>query len=319
MDILQTAEAYATYVQGFRNYAKTTVSSNRSTIRFFVSATGVHTLGCVTKDVAQGFLLYGRAKRNWSVWTYLTNLTRLNVFFAWCLKQGYVSENPFDGMEKPRLEKKLPRRLTRAEAERLLATCQNMRYRDGFQRARSHAIIALMLYAGLRRAEVLNLERAHVDLQAGLLRVVHGKGGKDRNLPINENLTPILETYLKVRDVDGIYNPYFFVSVQPGKPFSERGIRRLFDKLKAHTGLDFSPHALRHTFATLMLEGGCDIYSLSRLMGHSKITTTTIYLAASSELLARSIGKHPLGAQSPAPEPATGHLCRALEAPGYSH
>lgn len=301
MDILQAFEAYAEHMRGLRNFSPVTLRERRGKIRFFVATTGTIDLGAVTQETAQSYLLRGRIERNWSSSTFLTHHKHLSVFYAWCQKKGLVSENPFANIEKPRQERRLPRRLTCNEAKCLLEACRTMPCRGRFQRLRRLAIVALMLYTGLRRSEVLKLQIRHVDLDGGSLQVIQGKGGKDRFLPLNPQLEPILRAYLAARAAcraDG--NPYFFISVEPGKPLSERGIRRLFDKLKAYTGLDFSPHALRHTFATLMLEGGCDIFSLSQLMGHSKITTTAIYLAASSGLLARSIAKHPLDVRSPA-------------------
>lgn len=295
MDILTTFESYAAYVRGLRNYSQVTVKCRRGAVRFFVAQTGIRNLCGVSEEAAREFLLQGRIKRGWSVATFLTYLKHLNVFFAWGVEHGYANANPFAGMEKPRLQNTLPRRLTCEEAERLLQACPQLHYRNRFRQLRSQAVIAMMLYTGLRRAEILNLRREHVDLQTGVLCVVQGKGGKDRNLPINSRLSGILETYMAERQTCGVSNPYFFNSVLGDRPLSERELRRLIERLKVHTGLNFSSHALRHTFATLMLEGGCDIYSLSRMMGHSKITTTTIYLSASTKLLARSIEKHPLG------------------------
>ncbi len=295
MDILQTYEAYADYALAIRNHSPVTVNCRRGVIRFFASETGIRDLADVSPDAAREFLLQGRSRRNWSSSTYWTYHKHLNVFFDWCVRQGHVAENPFAGLEKPKLEQKLPRRLSCGQAERLLDACRTMRFRDGFQRSRCLALVALLLYTGLRRSEALNLKMTDVNLDEGILQVIHGKGGKDRFLPLNARLIPILAAYLKERAKRQPDIPNFFVSRERGKAFGERGLRRLFDRLKARTGLDFSPHALRHTFATLMLEGGCNIYPLSRMLGHSKITTTTIYLAASTGLLARSMEKHPLG------------------------
>jgi site-specific recombinase XerD len=88
--------------------------------------------------------------------------------------------------------------------------------------------------------------------------------------------------------------PEFFVSLNRDVGFTESGLKRLVEKMSEVSRIPFTIHKLRHTFATLMLEGGCDIYSLSRMMGHSDIKTTTIYLAASAEHLRSQIGKHPL-------------------------
>ncbi|MBI5754552.1 site-specific integrase [Candidatus Peregrinibacteria bacterium] len=78
------------------------------------------------------------------------------------------------------------------------------------------------------------------------------------------------------------------------EPFGDKGIQRLVERLRKRSGINFSAHTLRHAFARLMLEGGCDIYTLSKIMGHSKITTTTIYLACSNQQMSKSIEMHSL-------------------------
>jgi len=87
--------------------------------------------------------------------------------------------------------------------------------------------------------------------------------------------------------------------------FTDTGMKRLVEKMNAASGIKFSAHKLRHSFATMMLEGGCDIYSLSRMMGHSDIKTTTIYLAATAEHLRDQIGKHPMDELATRKKPAT--------------
>jgi site-specific recombinase XerD len=89
-------------------------------------------------------------------------------------------------------------------------------------------------------------------------------------------------------------NPEFFSSIRGNVGFTGNGLKKLVDKIRDSSKIFFTVHKLRHTFATLMLEGGCDIYSLSKMMGHSDIKTTTIYLSASVEHLRSQITKHPL-------------------------
>jgi site-specific recombinase XerD len=121
-----------------------------------------------------------------------------------------------------------------------------------------------------------------------------GKGNKDRVLPVSFRLAEILKKYLVERQRLKKTCPEFFSSLNRNIGFTESGIKRLVESITEASGIKFTIHKLRHTFATLMLEGGCDIYSLSRMMGHSDIKTTTIYLAASAEHLRSQITKHPL-------------------------
>jgi len=124
--------------------------------------------------------------------------------------------------------------------------------------------------------------------------VRQGKGNKDRIIPIGTTLTLILKKYVDERHRLKKTCPEFFTSLNRNSRFTEISLRRLVVLITKKTGLKFGVHKLRHTFATLMLEGGCDIYSLSRMMGHSDIKTTTIYLYASVEHLRNQILKHPM-------------------------
>lgn len=295
MDILETYEIYGSYIVAIRNCTELTVKNGRRMVKIFVRETGITEIKQVNEHLVRDYFLRGRIEKKWMPNTFISHHKSLNVFWKWCVKQGYADINPFGDIEKPRQQKKVPRRLTKNQAQILLETALNMRVRYKFQRYRNYALIATMLFTGLRRCEVLNLKMAHVDLDSGLLRVVQGKGQKDRNLPINCSLRPILQRYLKERDRLEKTTEYFFASTSKNVGFSEKGFNKLIALLRKKTKLDFSGHSLRHTFATLMLEGGCDIYTLSKLMGHADITTTTIYLSTTTKHLEGSIEKHPLG------------------------
>jgi len=151
----------------------------------------------------------------------------------------------------------------------------------------------MFLFCGLRKSELLNLKYTDVDLENMSIFVRQGKGSKDRVVPISLGLVPSLKKYLEERKRLNKTCPEFFASLNRNSGYTINGLKRLVIQLKQCSGINFTVHKLRHTFATLMLEGGCDIYSLSRMMGHSDIKTTTIYLSASTEHLRSQITKHP--------------------------
>jgi site-specific recombinase XerD len=295
MEILDAYERYSQYVLFIKNYSPITVQNGKRIINIFTRETGINSFKEVSLKHAQKYFLNGRVEKKWMSNTYISHHKYLNVFWKWCIKNGYTAENPFSEIEKPRLEKKLPRKLTKEQAELLLDVSRNMRYRYKFESVRNYAMVAIMLFSGLRRCEVLELKLRDVDTQSGIIQVIQGKGKKDRFLPMNFTLRGILDKYLIEREKRKCQCLYFFVSSQHDAPLMQKGFVRYIKRLREVSKLDFSGHTLRHTFATLMLEGGCDIYTLSKLMGHSDITTTSIYLSASEQLLKKSIEAHPLG------------------------
>jgi site-specific recombinase XerD len=205
-----------------------------------------------------------------------------------------LSHNPTDDIELPKLEKRLPARIKKDDALKLLETAANYPYDYKFLRYRNHAIFATFIYAGLRKKELLRLRFGDVDLENMSMFVNLGKGSKDRIVPICYALAESLKRYIDERKRLNKTCPEFFASLNRNGGFTDSGLKNLVEKMESAAGIKFTIHKLRHTFATLMIEGGCDIYSLSRMMGHSDIKTTTIYLSASSEHLRSQIRKHPL-------------------------
>ncbi len=248
----------------------------------------------VTDTVVRSYLMYGRTQRNWNANSFITYHKSLLVFFRWCVEQGYLDHNPADDIEMPKVEKKLPAKLTRQQAMRIIETSYNYPYPYNFLRYRNHAIFSTFIFAGLRKQELLDLKFADVDLENHSIFIRQGKGAKDRVLPICSTLAETLRRYLGERQRLNKTCPEFFTSLNRNVGFTGTGMKRLVAKMNQASGIRFSAHKLRHTFATLMLEGGCDIFSLSRMMGHSDIKTTTIYLAASAEHLREQMMKHPL-------------------------
>lgn len=262
----------------FKNYSKVTIRGYRDSITFFLDSVKVTYLHEINRELMEDFFYNGRIERKWSSVTYHTHFKRFNVFYKWCVQKGYMEANPMEGIEKPPLEKRLPRRLTLEQSKRVLEAAFHMDYYTRHERFRNRAIVGCMLLAGLRRSEVIKLRLQDVDTNNCTIFINQSKGHKDRMLPICSRLHYILCEYLKDRKRLKRQSIQFFTGCNENRPFGNQAIKILFTRLRKATKLDFSAHTLRHSFATLTLEGGCDIYTLSQLMGHSKITTTTIYL-----------------------------------------
>jgi site-specific recombinase XerD len=294
MDIMILAERFFDYSRYMKGISPATIKRYKRAIEFYCKLAKVTLIEEVSESNLRQFFLHGRTVLKWQSSTYITYHKSLVVFIRWCVKEGFASVNFVEDIECPKLETKLPYKLTKQQSLRLLEVAYNYPYNYKFLRYRNHAIFAMCLYAGLRRKEILQIRFADIDIENLTIFISQGKGGKDRIIPMSTTLAQSLRLYLIERKRLNKTCPEFFTALNRNHGFSNQGIKRLVDTMRKASGLRFSLHKLRHTFATLMLEGGCDIYSISKMLGHSDIKTTTIYLSASAEHLRGQMSKHPL-------------------------
>jgi site-specific recombinase XerD len=255
---------------------------------------GVEEIEQVTEENVRQWFFDGRTKRKWKPNSFICFYHSLTVFFKWCVDEKYLTKNPVDDLEIPKVEKRLPGCLTKQDAFKLLEVVYNYPYDFKLLRYRNHAIFSTFIFAGLRKKELLKLKYIDIDVENLSIFVNQGKGGKDRIIPMCYTLAQSLKRYIDERKRLNKTCPEFFASLNRNCGFTDMGLRNLVFKIRRASGIKFTIHKLRHTFATLMLTGGCDIFSLSKMMGHSDIKTTTIYLSASAEHLRSQMTKHPL-------------------------
>jgi site-specific recombinase XerD len=290
----ELSETYMQYCKIIRDYASSTIAGYNATFYLLFKESKLKYPSDLSLKSLEEWFFNGRLNRKWSAATFRTHLKHLNTFMKWLIKEDYIQENYLEKIEKPRMEQRIPRTLSRKQALRLLEYSFNMPYPYRLCKYRNRAIIAIMLMAGLRRGEVLRLKLNEVSFEQGTIFVNQGKGSKDRMIPMNSRLKVLLSEYVQQRQRFGKKCINFFVRIQGDAPLGESGMKKLIGQFQKRTKIDFSAHTLRHAFARLMLEGGCDIYTLSKLMGHSKITTTTIYLSCSNQQMSKSVEMHSL-------------------------
>ncbi len=198
-------------------------------------------------------------------------------------------------MKQTRSNKRLPTTLTEAEVEALLAQV-NPRSTTGL---RNRAMLAAMLGAGLRVSEIVALVPRDVDLEEGMIRVNNGKGGRDRVVPVDQETAGWLRAWAEKRIVLGLNGRRrFFCAVrrtqfgsEPGKPITVRTVQALVTRLARAAGMEkqVTPHVLRHTYATRLLDGGFTIREVQELLGHSSVHTTMIYTHVNPAALRKKI------------------------------
>ncbi len=222
-------------------------------------------------------------KREVSKQTLARKVAALRGFYKFLLSRGMVETNPASAVRTPKVEKKLPAVLRLDEVERLLAAPSA----DGFIGVRDKAILELLYSAGLRTCELVALDHCDVDLQNRYLRT-RGKGKKERINPIGSYACAALEVYLeKKREHPAAVRlgaEAFFVNFR-GQRLTTRSVRRLLAFYARRAGLppEVSPHTLRHSFATHLLQRGADLRVVQELLGHQNISTTQIYLHVSAQ------------------------------------
>ncbi len=297
LKILDLLDTFCQEARLIRNNSPATIGWYRFSMDGFLKyyQNKVNSIGEISTENLREYLYSKRLSGAWTPDTFLNQYKGIKLFLKWCTNKGYFETNPILEIETPKISKKLPKRVTIQEAQRILEWSFNMKTVYRFERYRNTALFAVMIYAGLRAKEVLDLKMSNVDMQNRVITVYQGKGGKDRMIPISPALHRYLKEYIADRKRLNKESISFFISLRGESQFSYRGLTRVVARIRTKTKINFSPHRLRHTFATLMLEGGCDLFSLQKMMGHSDIKTTTIYLSASIGLLQKQILKHPLG------------------------
>jgi len=202
-------------------------------------------------------------------------MASLQSFFQYCKRQGIVDSNPLDKMKRPKFEKKLPHFFTEEEMEVLLRIPDTA---DKYG-IRNRAILELIYSSGLRISEVAALRIIDIDTKRRLIKVT-GKGNKERIVPVGSKAIQAIRDYLDIRE-DFTPTPdemHLFVT-RSGLPFNFKQLNII---LQRYIGLvaqqkGYSPHTLRHSFATHLLKRGADLRAIQEMLGHSNLSTTEIY------------------------------------------
>lgn len=245
----------------------------------------LHALAYLAQSQQQGLAASTRARR----------LSAWRGFIRFLLLEKQITKDPLAELSGPNRQEHLPEFLSREEVLKLLdapdpATDLGLRDR---------ALLEMMYAAGLRVSELINLEMGWVQFQVGCL-MVRGKGSKERLVPVHQTALQRLSQYLegpRLRLLNGARQEVVFVNNRGGK-LSRMGVWKLLQKYALKAGLytKISPHTLRHTFATHLLEGGADLRSLQLMLGHSDISTTQVYTHISQGHLTQVHNKfHPRG------------------------
>jgi integrase/recombinase XerC len=249
--------------------------------------------------------LYGQ---NYTKSTTARKLATLRSFYKFLVKRQLVSANPLSTIRTPKQDKRLPKCLDLEQVQKLLEAPG-----DGdLLSARDKAMLEVLYSSGIRVSELVELEVADLDLQEGVLRV-RGKGRKDRLTPIGSQAIKALQRYFELRSSDirskTSISQRVFLN-KHGQSLSTRSVRRKLDKYLEVAGLDpgVSPHTLRHSFATHLLNNGADLRSVQELLGHQSLSTTQIYTHLTTQRMKEVYeAAHPRAGEPNIPHPSSPH------------
>jgi integrase/recombinase XerD len=209
-------------------------------------------------------------------------------FYRFLMLDGHIKRHPAEDLDTPQAGAHLPRFLSEDEMEKLLAA-PDTGTEEGL---RDRAILELMYASGLRISELISLKPSDVDMDAGLLSC-HGKGSKERRIPIGKSAARWLEHYRAVRARQArTHDPRLFVN-SLGAPLTRQLVWAAIKRHAERAGLEqVSPHTLRHSFATHLIQRGADSRSVQSLLGHSDISTTQIYTHMTDRHLRATYNRH---------------------------
>jgi len=279
-------EMFILYLQTEKNYSKHTILNyDLDLTEFFVflDKNKINNINKIDYKIMREYLSELYSNR-YSTSTVSRKISTLKSFFKFLLKENIVRGNPMSLISSPKKEKKLPHFLYYKELEALL----NAPYENNIYELRDKLILEMLYSTGIRIGELIEIKCNDVDLKENKIKI-HGKGNKDRYVLFGDVLLNLLNKYLKdsrkvlLKDKTC---PYLFIN-HHGTKLTDRFIRKSINKylLRASVNMNVSPHTLRHTFATHMLNEGANIKTVQELLGHENISTTQIYTHVSNERL----------------------------------
>lgn len=266
------------YLEMDLNYSKNTINTYLNALNHLNDEIKKDILKLTSKDI-ESFISELELESS-SISNYLS---AYKTFYNYYIKIGKISINPIDKVDTPKLSKHLPTYLIVEEVDKLL----DIEIKDAFS-ARNKSILELLYATGLRISELINLEFKNIDLNDCIVRIM-GKGSKERIVPINDLAIKYLKIYVKDyrhKLVKTEQNNYVYLN-NHGKKMTRQGVFKMIKKRTLETGIkkDVSPHTLRHSIATHMLENGADLRIIQEFLGHESIGTTQIYTHLTNQKL----------------------------------
>lgn len=276
---MKYVEDYLLFLKTEKKLGDNTINSYMLDLEDFFKTFNGSIESCTKKNI----LTYISSINGLEVSTVNRHISSLKSFFNYLVDESIIKVSPMEEVSSLKKAKKLPKYLSISEVNKLLNIPLNSEFDY-----RNKAMLELMYATGLRVSELVSIEYSNIDFENSIIRI-NGKGKKERIIPLGE----IASYYLKVYLSDyrskllkrNTYNQVFLNN--HGKPITRQGFNYILENIRELTGItkEITPHVLRHSFATHLLEGGADIRSIQEMLGHENISTTNIYTEVVNDVL----------------------------------
>ena len=276
---MKYVEDYLLFLKTEKKLGDNTINSYMLDLEDFFKTFNGSIESCTKKDI----LSYISSINGLEVSTVNRHISSLKSFFNYLVDESIIKVSPMEEVSSLKKTKKLPKYLSISEVDKLLNIPLNSEFDY-----RNKAMLELMYATGLRVSELVSIEYSNIDFENSIIRV-NGKGKKERIIPLGEVASYYLKVYLSDYRSKllkrNTYNQVFLNN--HGKPITRQGFNYILENIRELTGIEkeITPHVLRHSFATHLLEGGADIRSIQEMLGHENISTTNIYTEVVNDVL----------------------------------
>ncbi len=274
MDIDKTSGEFLEYITAELGLSPNTAGAYREDLKSFKAYLERQNIAAPDRGDITSYLLELR-RGGMASSTVARRLSSVKGYYRFMLNEQIIKENPASGMKSPRKWAELPDTIPAAEVNKLLDAPDTAKKAG----VRDKAVLELLYATGMRISEACGLKTTDINFEAGFLRCV-GKGSKERIIPVGTKALESVKAYIeKARPAYGAGKPPELFITRLGGSFSRQGLWKIIKKYALKAGLkgNITPHMLRHSFATHLLERGADLRSVQEMLGHSNISTTQIY------------------------------------------
>lgn len=277
MELLDTFFTYLSVEKGLSRNTVISYAADLKKFSLFLSERKTDISSVLREDIVD-FMELLRAE-GYSLSSVCRHLSSVRALYKFLLMENAISADPSESIQTPRKWERVPKALSLSEMRDLLDACLT-----GKTALRDGAMIELLYASGLRVSELIAIKLGDIHFDAGFIRII-GKGSKERVVPVNKRALEKIRAYLEKSRPEILkrrQSPYLFVTGK-ARPMSRQRFWQTIKAAGSRAGIELSPHTIRHCFATHLLEGGADLRSVQKMLGHSDISTTQIYTKVTTD------------------------------------